>query len=116
MARTAAGVVFAGIAALLLAGCGGGTPNAAPVASAGVAQTVVAGTSVTLSGTGSDSDGSIASYQWTQSGGTTVTLSGATSAQATFVAPAVTTADTLTFSLVVTDDHGKASAASSVSI
>ena len=73
---------------------------------------------VTLNGTGSsDADGTIAGYTWTQTGGTpTVTLSSRTVAQPTFEAPAVTTATTLTFSLVVRDDRGANSTASSVGI
>jgi hypothetical protein len=73
---------------------------------------------VTLDGSGSsDADGTIAGYTWTQTAGTpTVTLSSRTVAQPTFEAPAVTTATTLTFSLVVRDDRGANSTASSVGI
>jgi hypothetical protein len=94
-----------------------GGANAAPVANAGTAQTVNTGFVVTLDGTGStDSDGTIASYAWTQTAGTAVTLSSTSTSQPTFTAPAVTTAATLTFSLVVTDDDGAASAASTVNV
>jgi len=73
---------------------------------------------VTLDGRGSrDADGTIAGYTWTQTGGTpTVTLSSRTVVQPTFEAPAVTTATTLTFSLVVRDDRGANSTASTVGI
>src|SRR5688572_19538664 len=92
-------------------------PNTPPVANAGIAQTVAAGAVVTLNGTASsDPDGSIASYAWTQSAGTAVTLSSTTASQPTFTAPAVTAATTLTFSLIVTDNAGASSTASTVNI
>ena len=120
-------LVVAGLAALLLTACGGGggssssssggAQNSPPVANAGAAQTVTSAATVTLNGSASsDSDGTIASYAWTQTLGTAVTLSSTTAAQPTFVAPTVTTATTLTFSLVVTDNRGAASAASVVNI
>ena len=94
-----------------------GGANAAPVANAGTAQTINSGFMVTLNGTASnDADGSIASYAWTQTAGATVTLSSASASQPTFTAPTTTTAITLTFSLVVTDDDGAASAASTVNV
>ena len=80
--------------------------NLPPAANAGLDQSVAAGAAVTLSGSGSDPDGSVAGYAWTQTSGTTVTLSGAATATATFTAPAVTTRTTLTFQLTVTDDDG----------
>lgn len=79
--------------------------NTAPVAEAGPAQNVNAGASVTLDGSGSsDSDGTIASYAWIQTGGTAVTLNNANSATATFTAPAGATI--LSFRLTVTDNEG----------
>ena len=81
-------------------------PNRWPVADAGPDQSVAAGAAVTLNGSGSDPDGSVEGYAWTQTVGATVTLSGASSATATFTAPAVTTRATLTFRLTVTDDDG----------
>jgi hypothetical protein len=55
---------------LALGACGGGgdytTPaNHAPVAIAGPAQTVPAGSSVKLAGSGTDADQDILSYSWT---------------------------------------------------
>src|SRR4029078_3243051 len=80
-------------------------------------QTVRPAATVTLNGTGSsDADGSIASYTWSQTAGTAVTLSSATVSQPTFTAPSVATATTLTFSLVVTDNRGAGSTASTVNI
>ena len=96
---------------LSLAGCGGGdgedaTANRLPTADAGPDQTVDAGSVVVLIGSGSDSDGEIASYEWIQAVGSTVVLSNADQAMASFVAPDVDADTTLTFRLTVTDDHG----------
>src|SRR4051794_4240958 len=113
MRHSTPGLTLAGIATVLLVACGGGggssssggpSPNTAPVANAGANQTVTSGTTVTLNGTASsDSDGSIASYAWTQTAGSAVTLSSSTASQPTFSASTVASATTFTFSLVVTD-------------
>jgi hypothetical protein len=80
--------------------------NQNPVASAGADQTVNEGDNVGLDGTGSsDSDGTIASYSWTQTAGTEVTLDDSSSATPSFTAPEVGSAgETLTFELTVTDN------------
>ncbi|MYC06806.1 MAG: hypothetical protein F4X57_06510 [Chloroflexi bacterium] len=76
--------------------------NNAPVADAGTDQTVDAGDSVSLDGSGSnDPDGDALTYAWTQTSGPSVTLAGASSASPGFTAP---NADaTLVFSLTVND-------------
>ncbi len=104
---------------LTLYSCGGGggsddgggvtTPppaNVAPTANAGVDQTVDELTEVTLSGSGTDSDGSIASYSWEQTAGTSITLSSTDSANVSFTAPDINADETLTFKLTVTDNDG----------
>ena len=107
---------------LSLAGCGGGgdgegTPaNRLPSANAGPDQTVDAGSTVTLDGSGSsDSDGTIASYLWEQPTGPAASLSNTDQASASFVAPQVDSTVTLTFRLTVTDDDG-ATASDDVSV
>lgn len=80
--------------------------NAAPVASAGADRSVASGSNVTLTGSGTDSDGTVAGFQWTQTGGPNVTLAGANTATATFTAPNVAANTVLTFRLRVTDDDG----------
>ena len=81
-------------------------PNAAPTANAGGDQTVSEQSTVTLSGSGTDSDGTIASYSWTQTSGVSVTLNNATSQAPSFVAPETLDPITLQFELTVTDNEG----------
>ena len=83
--------------------------NQPPVANAGPDQSVSVGQLVTLNGSSSsDPDNNLPlSYAWTQSGGPSVTLSGATTATPSFTPTAV---GVYTFSLVVTDSLGLASA------
>ena len=50
-------------------------PNQPPSVNAGIDQTVEENMPVTLSGSATDSDGTISSYRWTQISGTTATLS-----------------------------------------
>ncbi len=98
----------------LLAACGsesgndntGGT-NRAPVAEAGNPQSVDAGVTVTLEGSGSDTDGKVESLDWSQTGGPGVTLDDGRNGMATFTAPSVQAATELEFELTVTDDGGK---------
>lgn len=94
----------------LLAACGGGDDasgtNQQPTANAGTDQVVDARTEVALAGSGTDSDGSIAGYAWSQTAGTAVTLTGANAQSPTFTAPDVESTETLTFKLTVTDDAG----------
>lgn len=107
------------VSVLWLCSCGSSSTdepaNVGPSVDAGSSQTVNEASSVTLTGTASDSDGSITSYLWQQTAGTSVSLQNASSANATFTAPNVDADETLTFSLSVTDNDG-ASASDSVSI
>ena len=80
--------------------------NTPPVADAGRGQTVDENTLVTLSGSGSDADGTIVGYHWTQTSGTPVVLTGANSRTASFTAPDVDADEELVFQLTVTDDGG----------
>jgi len=97
----------------LLAACGGGggggaspSPNASPIASAGADIEVNKNTLVTLAGTGTDSDGTIASIAWTQTGGASVVLNGSNTYAAYFTAPNVTANTTLEFTLTLVDNRG----------
>jgi hypothetical protein len=112
-------VLLIGSAGLMLSACGGGggggtsppqppapVVNAPPVANAGADQLVLTSAPVNISGSGTDSDGSIASYSWAQTGGGAVTLTGANSANLSFTAPGA--AATLAFDLTVTDNLGLA--------
>ncbi|MES2733690.1 MAG: cellulase family glycosylhydrolase [Bacteroidota bacterium] len=86
-------------------GSGPGPVNQAPVANAGVDKAITLPTnSVTLNGKGTDSDGTITSYAWSQiSGPNNALLSGANSQNLT---AANLVAGTYTFQLKVTDNGG----------
>ena len=94
-------------------GLAGGTTepvNKKPTASAGANQAVEGPASVSLDGSASkDSDGTIASYAWSQVSGTAVTLANANAAVASFDVVEVAQQETLTFSLTVTDNEGATS-------
>jgi len=100
--------------ALLVVACGGGggggsgaTPapvNIPPTAEAGASQTVDASVNVTLDANGSrDSDGSIASYEWSQTEGPSVELSDNLQPQVNFIAPRLAADPALAFALRITD-------------
>ncbi|MGF1910870.1 glycosyl hydrolase family 18 protein [Vibrio kasasachensis] len=90
-----------------LAGGAGGPFS--PVAVAGADQSVVGPVSVSLDGSASsDSDGTIVSYAWLQTGGTAVTLTNPNAAVASFTAEQVVQTETLTFQLTVTDSDNLA--------
>ena len=112
------------LATMTLTACGGGNGNTdepdevqnqAPAAVAGNDMTVYEQTEVTLTGSATDVDGTIASYSWTQTAGSAVTLASAESASATFTAPDISETEQLTFQLTVTDNDG-ATASDSVNV
>ena len=72
--------------------------NTPPTANAGADQSVFIGTSVTLSGSGTDSDGTITGYLWTE--GATTLSNSASFTKSDF------TVGTHTLTLTVTDDDG----------
>jgi uncharacterized protein len=78
-----------------LAACGEDKSKYTVYVSAGDAIATSSGKTVTL--VGSVTEGQAKSTNWAQTGGPTVTLTGADTSRATFVAPAVSTATTLTF-------------------
>lgn len=90
--------------------------NIAPVADAGSDQTVAAQQLVTLGGTSTDTDGSVAEYSWTQLSGPAVTLSDYSAAHPTFLAPTITTGAVLSFGLVVIDNANDESTQDTVTI
>ncbi len=87
-------------------GIGSDAPvNSAPIASAGTNQTITLPTnSVSLTGSGTDTDGTIVSYAWTQISGTTATITSPSSQNTTITG--LTTAGTRVFRLTVTDNNG----------
>ncbi|MEY2943251.1 MAG: Chitinase precursor [Pseudomonadota bacterium] len=88
--------------------------NVGPTANAGTNTIVGGGTTGTLNGgASSDGDGDPLSYQWSQTSGPSVTLNGATTATPSFTAPPrQVAAQTLTFSLVVSDGIASSAPAS----
>ena len=106
------------VVSVFLSACGGGggstpTPpsppvNVAPTANAGAAQTVDEGVTVNLAGSGTDTDGSISTYAWTQTSGTAVSLTSADMQNTSFLAPNTGTALSINlgFQLSVTDNDG----------
>lgn len=91
-------------------------PAAFPVANAGPDQEVSAGATVQLSGSGTDSDGTITAYSWrlVSTSGASVTLSSTTVQNPTFTAPLTST--TLVFGLIVTDSQNLPSPEDTVTI
>jgi alpha-tubulin suppressor-like RCC1 family protein len=81
-----------------------GSSNQSPVANAGSNQTITLPTNqVSLSGSGTDYDGTISTYAWTQVSGTAATITSASSASTTITG---LTAGTRVFRLTVTDNLG----------
>ncbi|HET9555391.1 MAG TPA: hypothetical protein VFP50_20670 [Anaeromyxobacteraceae bacterium] len=103
-------------------GCAAPVTIPVPTASAGLPQTVNAGTLVTLDATASSSNTSPPqplAFQWTQTGpagGPFAILSNPTVAQPTFTAPIVTAPTALTFQVTVSDLGGTSTAAVTITV
>lgn len=98
---------------ILILGCGGGSGsspvspvNKAPTVNAGSDQSVNEEVVVSLSGSATDSDGSVVSYSWLQTSGESVTINDSSAVTTTFTAPTLAEETTLTFELTVKDDEG----------
>jgi hypothetical protein len=95
----------------------GGGVNQPPTANAGPDASAEPGTTYTLQGSGTDTDGTITGYSWRQVSGTSVTLSPSSSvAQPSFTVPALQGGDALVFGLIVTDNQGAQSPEDQVTI
>ena len=82
----------------------GAAPNAPPVAAAGADQTItLPASSITLSGSATDEDGTISGYAWTKTSGPTASITNAAAAETTVTGLAE---GTYTFRLTVTDNDG----------
>ena len=94
-------------AALFLSAC---SPDnivlGTPKANAGANKAIVEGNTISITGSGSDDDGSIVSYQWSQISGPQVTLLNADTATVSFEAPSVNSTSDVVLQLTVTDNEG----------
>ena len=88
--------------------------NDPPTADAGTDQILDEGSTVNLTGTGTDPDNDTLSYLWLQTSGPTVTLTGANTQTPSFTSSSVNADTNLTFELTVSD--GQASDTDSVVI
>jgi hypothetical protein len=80
------------------------TPNTAPVAAAGADRVItLPANSISITGTGTDSDGTISTYSWSKVSGGSATLSGNTTAT---LSSTGMVAGNYVFRLIVTDDKG----------
>lgn len=77
--------------------------NRPPVANAGPAQSVDERSTVTLAGGGTDADGDLLTFSWSQLSGQLVTLSDTTAPTPQFVAPDVGVTEVVVLQLVVSD-------------
>jgi len=99
-----------------LTACGGGgsdkntvtpTPNQSPtLLLTSSAVKAEQGESITFTAQATDSDGTIASYQWLQTAGTNVKLADDASTSLTIIAPQVSLEESLTIALTVKDNDG----------
>ncbi|RYZ21009.1 MAG: T9SS type A sorting domain-containing protein, partial [Chitinophagaceae bacterium] len=103
------------VSAIEVLGASAPPANTPPVANAGSAQTITLPTSsVTLNGSGSDADGTIAGYAWSQVSGPNTASFSSNSAPAPTVSGLAQ--GSYVFSLVVTDNGGATSAPKQVTI
>jgi hypothetical protein len=92
------------VSAVTLTGCSATPTNQPPVVNAGTDQTITLPvSSVTLTGTASDPDGTVASYLWTKVSGIGGTITSSTAASTTVTG---LTAGTYVFNLKATDNSG----------
>ena len=94
---------------------GSGGTNASPTVTVSSSGFVNSGATFSINASASDSDGSIASYAWSQTSGTSVSIENANSSTLSFVAPTVSSDTTLDFSITVTDNDG-ATASANISV
>ncbi|WP_290610924.1 S8 family peptidase [Arsukibacterium sp. UBA3155] len=90
--------------------------NSSPQVSTPATVTALAGAMVQLRATVTDSDNDFLRYRWLQLSGPTVTLSSATSLDASFTAPVVTSSTSLVFSFTADDGISQNSSNTTVQI
>jgi len=82
------------------------TTKKAPSINAGADQSVERKSSVTIASVGTDADGRIVSYLWSQISGTNVDMDKVDKPNVSFTAPDISTPETLKFNVLVTDNDG----------
>uniref|UniRef100_UPI003568DB9C S8 family peptidase n=1 Tax=Arsukibacterium sp. TaxID=1977258 RepID=UPI003568DB9C len=90
--------------------------NSSPQVSTAATITALAGAMVQLRASATDSDNDFLRYRWLQLSGPTVTLSSATSLDASFTAPAVTSSTSLVFRFTADDGISQSSSNTTVQI
>jgi len=80
--------------------------NEVPKVNAGENQTIDELSTVELSGSVADIDGTITNYSWSQTTGTSVTLTESGNLNTSFTAPDIDSDETLVFELSATDNDG----------
>ncbi|NMP33117.1 hypothetical protein HII17_16280 [Thalassotalea sp. M1531] len=100
-----------------LSACGGGggsskpdpqvTPPANKTPTIGLSNSIIdTGATIVLAANASDSDGTIASYEWQQKSGPEITISDPAASTITFIAPDVEVEQKIVITLTVIDDDG----------
>ena len=83
-----------------------GAANVGPVVDVDVLRYVISGEDVTVTGTASDTDGTVVSQTWSQISGDPIVLSDDTAGLGSFTAPDVVEITDLEFAFTATDDDG----------
>ena len=83
-----------------------GAANVGPVVDVDVLRYVISGEDVTVTGTASDTDGTVMSQAWSQISGDPIVLSDDTAGLGSFTAPDVVEITDLEFAFTATDDDG----------
>ena len=85
--------------------------NTAPIVEVASTGAAAPGSAVSISATVTDAEDNVNSIQWTQTGGATVEVTGADTDTLEFVAPGLSAASTLTFTVTVADAEGESDTA-----
>ena len=96
---------------IIISGCSSKTSNIPPTVSVQGLSEALERTAVEFTSISGDADGSISSYEWTQTFGPEVAPSSFTNSSMNFIAPDVESNEVVTFQLTVKDNEGKSASA-----